>query len=325
VSQEDSHRTVQTFIDLIQRHEQAFYSFVHKVHSKGESLFDSLMKWIELFLTVIREGLGDPVSLEFLLPHTGPERASIMEEVDAVALYHYKLKVVYEDKLRKRFGKVQGQNDADAEDEATAALVNGVVGELSFGELVKGDADDVAAEDSGSSEDSSEYESASDEDDESEETSEEAVAQPTPRLPLRSHTITAAPRSPPSRDLSQSPTATRPRSRSFSLKSKRSMTFSLPGLGHKSTQSADMSSPPVPPLPKGMHSAALHKPLPPSPSPNSSAERILPMKPILNGPSRSPGYKMKKKKAPEVLKPPKLEHIPQLLPVFTEMVSRFNY
>jgi hypothetical protein len=325
VSQEDSHRTVQTFIDLIQRHEQAFYSFVYKVHSKGESLFDSLMKWIELFLTVMREGLGDPISLEFLLPHTGSERASIMEEVDAVALYHYKLKVVYEDKLRKRFGKVQGQSDADAEDEATAALVNGVVGELSFGELVKGDAVDVAAEDSGSSEDSSEYESVSDDDDESEETSgessEEAVAQPTPRLPLRSHTVTATRRSPLSRDSSQSPTTIRQRSLSFSLKSKRSMTFSLPGLGHKSTQSADISSPPVPALPKGIHPAALHKPLPPSPSPHSSAERILPLKSNLDGPPRSHGHKLKKKKAPEVLKPPKLEHIPKLLPVFTEIVS----
>jgi len=237
-------------------------------------------------------------------------------------LYHYKLKVVYEDKLRKRFGKVQGQNDADAEDEATAALVNGVVGELSFGELVKGDAVDVAAEDSDSSDESSEYESGSDDESEetSEESSEEVVAQPAPRLPLRSNTVTATPRSPLSRDSSSSPTTPRPRSRSFSLKSKRSMTFSIPGLGHKSTQSADMSSPPVPPLPKGIHPAALHKPLPPSPSPHSSLERIPSTKPSLNGPSRPPGYKAKKKKPPVVLTPPKLEHIPQLLPVFKEMM-----
>lgn len=325
MSQEDSHRTVQTFIDLIQRHEQSFYSFVHKVHSKGESLFDSLMKWIELFLTVIREGLGDPISLEFLLPHTGSERAGIMEEVDAVALYHYKLKVVYEDKLRKRFGKVQGQNDADAEDEATAALVDGVVGELSFGELVKGDAVDVAAEDTDSSEESSEYESATDDDESeesSEESSEEAITDPTPKAPVRSRTVTATTRSPLSRDSSQTPNTSRPRSHSFSLKSKRSMTFSLPGLGHKPMRSVDMTSPPVPALPKGIPPAALNKPLPPSPSPHSSTERILlPRKLDLDGPPRSPGRKVKKKKAPEVLKPPKLEHIPKLLPVFTEMVS----
>ena len=147
----------------MQRHEQSFYTFVHKVHSKGEGLFESLMRWIELFLTLMRDGVGDRISLEFLLPHTGPEREDIIREVDAVALYHYKLKVAYEAKLRKRFGRTQGMNDADAEDEATAQLVNGVVRDLSFGDVVEGDADDLAAqEDADEDDDSSdEYESGS--------------------------------------------------------------------------------------------------------------------------------------------------------------------
>ncbi|KAI9063229.1 hypothetical protein FKP32DRAFT_1666643 [Trametes sanguinea] len=102
LSQTDPARTVQIFIDLIQRHEQAFYSFVHKVHSKGEGLFTNLMRWIERFLTLMRDGLGEPISLEFLLPHTGADRENVLREVDAVALYHYKLKVAYEAKLRRR-------------------------------------------------------------------------------------------------------------------------------------------------------------------------------------------------------------------------------
>lgn len=108
VSQVDPQRTVQTFIDLIQRHEQSFYHFVHKVHSKGENLFNDLMRWVELFLTVIREGLGSPISLEFLLPHAGDERKAILAEVDAVALYHYKSKLAYESKIRRRFENTQG-------------------------------------------------------------------------------------------------------------------------------------------------------------------------------------------------------------------------
>ena len=99
--------TVQAFIDLIQRHEQSFYNFVHKVHSKGEGLFDSLIRWIELFLTLVREGMGPPISLEFLLPASEKDRADILSEVDAMATYHYKTKVVYEDKLRRRFGRAQ--------------------------------------------------------------------------------------------------------------------------------------------------------------------------------------------------------------------------
>ncbi|EFI27707.1 PX domain-containing protein [Coprinopsis cinerea okayama7 len=179
LSQTDPHQTVQAFISLIQRHEHSFYNFVHKVHSKGEGLFDNLMRWIELFLTVVREGLGQPISLEFLLPHAGAERKLILDEVDQVALYHYKLKVIYEDKLRRRFGRASGGGkagvgdigaQADAEDEAARALVDGVIGEISFGELVKGDAMDLAAEETDEESDSGED---SDDDESYESTSSE--------------------------------------------------------------------------------------------------------------------------------------------------------
>lgn len=316
VSQEDPQRTVQTFIDLIQRHEQAFYSFVHKVHSKGEGLFDNLMRWIELFLTVVREGLGEPISLEFLLPHTGKERIDILTEVDAVALYHYKLKIAYEDKIRRRFGKIQGQTGADAEDEAAQALVQGVVGEINFGELVQGDADDLAAEETDESDDSStEYETGS-ESEESEESSEghhasskaaskpQTAAQPTRHL----HRKQSRPK--------VSDDGSRPRQRSMSLKSSKSMTF------NSSHRSQDV--PPVPPVPK-LPMSSFTKPLPPSPGPanirkHSSSDNLSIPKPR-RAPSPARPRKGKAKKAPETLKSPELHHIPQLLPVFTEMVS----
>jgi len=168
-SQEDAHNTVQAFIDLVQRHEQSFYHFVHKVHSKGENLFDGLMHWVELFLTVVREGLSSLISLEYLLPHTGKERDEIMAEVDGVALHHYKLKVAFETKIRRRFRRMQAMgSDADAEDEATQALVNGIVGEIDFGELVHGGAGDLAAEEA---DDESDLDD--DEDDEGESTTTE--------------------------------------------------------------------------------------------------------------------------------------------------------
>ena len=191
VSQEDPHKTVQAFVDLVKRHEQMFYSFVYKVHSRGGSLFDNLMKWIELFLTIVRDGIGDPTSVEFLLPHTGLEREAIMKEIDDVALYHYKLKLAHEDKLRRRFGRTQKQGDADAEDEASVALVQGVVNDISFGDLIDGDAEDLAAEESasdGSSDYSSSDEYDSDEesvvdDDDSEESSEGGKPPPPPKSP----------------------------------------------------------------------------------------------------------------------------------------------
>ncbi|KAG8931592.1 hypothetical protein FRC01_001097 [Tulasnella sp. 417] len=165
LSDEDPARTVQTFINLVQRHEQAFYFFVHKVHSKGEGLFDSLTHWVELFITLMREGLGQDISLEYLLPHSEPERVAIFKEIDAVALYHYKLKIAHEEKVRRRFdGRVKNDVDA-AEEEAAQDLVDGVIGDLSLGELMQGDIDEIT--DSSDEYTSSEEESSDDDDDDS--------------------------------------------------------------------------------------------------------------------------------------------------------------
>ncbi|KAF8974540.1 hypothetical protein BDZ97DRAFT_1646831 [Flammula alnicola] len=373
LSQDDPHLTVQAFMDLMQRHEQSFYNFVHKVHSKGEGLFDSLMHWIELFLTVIREGLGSPVSLEFLLPHTGPDRTNILAEVDKIAQYHYKLKVLYEDKIRRRFGRAHS-NEADAEDEATQALVNGVVGEISFGDLVTGDAIDLAAEqtdEESSSEEysSSEYETGSeDESEESDNSSQNprqkqpisaapmSPSQPRPLPPVdhrqnRHHRNVAPQHSQhQSHTLVQSQAQHPPpkRKRSFSLKRTKSMNFSMSSLS-LSRRSQDV--PPVPPLPTPSKSAypAPSRPLPPSPTIPETNERSpppVPMKDHLSPPPQSPQLhpqsrpqtqppqlrtngppkpqvlKNSKKKPDATLKPPELQHIPQLLPVFVEMVSQ---
>jgi hypothetical protein len=213
----DPHKAVQTFVDLVQRHEQAFYSFVHKVHSKGEDLFEGLMRWIELFLTLTREGLGHPISLEFILPHAGEDRELIMKEIDEVALYHYKLKVAYEEKVRRRFGRAM----ADQGDEAAQELVNGVVRELSFGELVKGDANDMFAEES-------DEETESEEGDTTEESSETSSDEeiPPPPLPQRRPRVPDPPQHPPQQLPKRSPTPT----------------TTIGGQG---------SIPPVPPLPAG--------------------------------------------------------------------------
>ncbi len=147
---------MQTFIDLVQRHEQAFYYFVYKVHTKGEGLFESISKWIELFLAFMRDGLGQDFSLEYMLPHKGPERTAILQEVDAVALYHYKLKVAYQERVRRKFDNRPRNQMNDAEAEAAQELVEEVMGDMSLGALVKGELDDMNDE---SSEDESSSES----------------------------------------------------------------------------------------------------------------------------------------------------------------------
>lgn len=307
MSEVDPQVTVETFIDLVGRHEQAFYSFVHKVHANGKGLFESLMRWIELFLTVVREGLGSSVSLEFLLPHGGQERTNIMNEIDEVARYHYKLKIAHEEKLRRRFRRVQGQGDADAEDEATQALVHGVIGEINFGELVQSDALDLAAEetDDESDEYSSEYEtdsSGSYEDTSSEESEE---GRPTP---TGSQVQTARPSphtSPPPPPPPLQPPASSPPTpqRSVSLRSTKSAVFSH--------QSRWKDIPPVPALPSLLR---VDKPLPTPPA-LLAARSTENIRRATDHPPRRP------KGSANTLKPPDLVHISQLLPLFIEVVS----
>ena len=302
---------------------------MHKVHSKGEGLFDRLMRWIERFLTLMREGLSGlsnqpPISLEFLLPHTGSDRENILKEVDDVARYHYKLKLAYEAKVRRRFGRTQagaggGGDEADREDEAVASMVNDVVSDLSFGELVKGDADDLAAEatdeeeesdsdededDSGDSEEGS-SESESGEESSEEESSDDDGKMPTPIA--RSRTVGYSPHdtrpqvSPLYPGAHQKSSLDIPPTPSKSpipspIRSVRSMTISSP-VGAASASS----------------SSSFAKPLPPTPGQRQlGKQRERDREPKEGVP--------KKKKKPEGPKPPNLEHLPKLLPLFVEMV-----
>ncbi|WVW80418.1 hypothetical protein I302_102399 [Kwoniella bestiolae CBS 10118] len=148
LSQEDPQRTVQTFIDLVQRHEQSFYTFVHNVHSKGQGLFDSLMSWIELFLTYARTGLPQPLDLEIILPASEEERKLVMREVDSVAEYHYKLKIAHEEKIRRRFRSAVSSSTEGVGVDEEAALLDSVMASLSIGETALAEGGEIADEES---------------------------------------------------------------------------------------------------------------------------------------------------------------------------------
>ena len=321
------------------------------------------MKWIELFITIVREGLKEPISLEYLLPHTGKERDEIMTEVDKVALYHYKLKILYENKLRRRFGRANGQSQAEA-DEATDTLVNGFVGEINLGELTNDTIDmeaevsddEVTDEEESSSEESSKSESTEYESDESgyegsghlNGNGKAMAVSPIPLSPLQSTSYkhdydtnkNSSQQSMP--QVLRSPTRPHPtvlRKKSFSLKKSKSLNLSMTNLSF-SKKSND--PPPVPPLLRSKTfypPVPLSKPLPLDPTPQGSKEELPPPPPSKDTPpvqkqqqqqqQQSPqaqrnkpsSIKNKPKKPPQALKPPELEHIPKLLPVFAEIVS----
>ncbi|KAG8967620.1 hypothetical protein FRC03_009649 [Tulasnella sp. 419] len=339
---DDPTKTVQRFIALVERHEQSFYRFVHNVQSKGEGLFDSLMKWVELFITFVREGLGSQVSLEFMLPHTGKERGDIMKEVDAVALYHYKLKVAHEEKVRRKFGSGRGSGATQAEQEAAQALVDGVVSELSFGELVEGDANELAEEDESDEDsnssgeyytDSSEEETTESEDDENHthHTSSTSVFDETsPRLKNSDNTHDDLPPPPPPKDVpsrhirrqasaTSTPLPPSPHDAGYHHHQhhrapQRSMTH------HDQVQPGHNDSRNQVRRPTALD--ALHQLS--SGSSGNTSSKPLPRTPLSHArtpSSQSTPSQRKVKKNPEaVIQPPELKAIPELLPIFLELV-----
>ncbi|KAH9807467.1 hypothetical protein DFH28DRAFT_1006040 [Melampsora americana] len=155
----DSQKIVQTFVDLVARHEGSFYNFVHEVHSKGAGLFDGLMHWIELFVNFVRQGLKDKVTLETLLPHPDtPERLELIHEIDLVIEYHQKLKIAHHQRMTKRLGRTEDvprphqQGYTHAQD---TAFVQGVMANLNLSTVVGADVEEAAREDHQSSTDES--------------------------------------------------------------------------------------------------------------------------------------------------------------------------
>ena len=114
-------------MDLTERHEQSFYNFAHKVHSKGAGLFDDLMQWVEKFVSFLRDGFAQAVDLEFLLPEDEAGRQVIFSEVDQLIQHHYRLKVAHEERMRRRMLNDQTLKEEEA--------VNGLLQDLKIGQL----------------------------------------------------------------------------------------------------------------------------------------------------------------------------------------------
>ncbi|KAJ1032692.1 hypothetical protein NDA16_000714 [Ustilago loliicola] len=182
LSYTDPTRTVQVFVDLVERHEGRFYNFVHQVHSKGSGLFDGLMHWIELFINFVRGnersaevvsqqpgkdsdeafrqqgGIGE-VDLEICMSAGGDERKRALDEIDALVLYAYRLKFVRELKLRRKLadrevaglaGKLigaekKGRTDGLGEED-DSAFVGAMVENLGVGDIFTGEVADAEAE-----------------------------------------------------------------------------------------------------------------------------------------------------------------------------------
>ena len=106
---DDPSLLVQSFIDLVGRHADAFYSFVHRIHVHDKAgLFTRLMEWIENILRLLREGLPDRVDLDALLETVpGLDKPKVVAEINQLVRWNADRKAWVERRRRDRIISAQ--------------------------------------------------------------------------------------------------------------------------------------------------------------------------------------------------------------------------
>ncbi|AEO53403.1 hypothetical protein MYCTH_2294684 [Thermothelomyces thermophilus ATCC 42464] len=115
----DPNQTVQAFIDLCQRHENHFYSFVHQVHTHDNGLFTQLMGWVEGILEFLRHGpkngsLDINALFEGAVSSALIDREKAIAEIDKLIAWQEARKKWHHDKTRQKMAAEGGPGDADA-------------------------------------------------------------------------------------------------------------------------------------------------------------------------------------------------------------------
>jgi hypothetical protein len=103
----DPNQTVQSFIDLCERHEGDLYKFIHEVHIHDDGLFDKLMSWIEGILDFLRNGPnGGKVDMNALFQGAVEmkqiDRDVAMREINALIKWQMARKRWHQDKTRQK-------------------------------------------------------------------------------------------------------------------------------------------------------------------------------------------------------------------------------
>ena len=117
----DPNQTVQAFIDLCGRHQENFYKFIHEVHIHDNGLFTKLMGWLEGILEFLRKGpKGGKLDMNALFQGAVEmkliDKATAIEEIDALVKWQEDRKKWHQDKTRQKMG---------AESTSNAAVSNG--------------------------------------------------------------------------------------------------------------------------------------------------------------------------------------------------------
>ncbi|KAI9267117.1 hypothetical protein EDC94DRAFT_657495 [Helicostylum pulchrum] len=108
--------TIQLFIDLVERHEQHFYDFVHNVHSQEASkVFDELIQYVDKLFTFFAHGIPGKIDMNHCVEKAGYESRTdvklLEDEINSVCEYRYRQKMYHFERTRRKLMVQQQQRD----------------------------------------------------------------------------------------------------------------------------------------------------------------------------------------------------------------------
>ncbi|KAF2774015.1 hypothetical protein EJ03DRAFT_264121 [Teratosphaeria nubilosa] len=110
----DPNQTVQSFIDLCERHEDDLYKFIHEVHIHDNGLFDKLMTWIEGILDFLRNGPRNGSKLDMNALFLGAvetkqiDKDKAVREINNLIRWQMARKRWHQDKTRQKMASGGG-------------------------------------------------------------------------------------------------------------------------------------------------------------------------------------------------------------------------
>lgn len=112
----DPNQTVQSFIDLCERHEGDLYKFIHEVHIHDNGLFDKLMTWIEEILDFLRNGpTGGKLDMNALfagaLEMKQVDKQLVLREINSLIKWQTARKRWHSDKTRQKMASGGGAQE----------------------------------------------------------------------------------------------------------------------------------------------------------------------------------------------------------------------
>ncbi|CEJ05121.1 hypothetical protein RMCBS344292_19069 [Rhizopus microsporus] len=115
---EQQDKSIQSFIDLVKRHEQRFYDFVYNVHTQDASdIFNELIKYVDTLFTFMFDGLPGKIDINHSIEQAGITtpglKDQLMSEVNSLCEYRYKQKMYRFERAKKKI-MLDNNNNSDS-------------------------------------------------------------------------------------------------------------------------------------------------------------------------------------------------------------------